>query len=78
MRSRRSTVNRAPSASPSAGLTTARAGPADFEVRRGELLGLVGLRGAGQEDIGRALFGATPHQGVVSLMARRSIFRLPT
>jgi ribose transport system ATP-binding protein len=48
-------------------LTTARAGPADFEVRRGELLGLVGLRGAGQEDIGRALFGATPHQGVVSL-----------
>ena len=49
------------------GLTTARAGPADFEVRRGELLGLVGLRGAGQEDIGRALFGATPHQGVVKV-----------
>ena len=49
------------------GLATARAGPADFEVRRGELLGLVGLRGAGQEDIGRALFGATPHQGVVCL-----------
>jgi ribose transport system ATP-binding protein len=49
------------------GLTTARAGPADFKVRRGELLGLVGLRGAGQEDIGRALFGATPHRGVVSV-----------
>jgi ribose transport system ATP-binding protein len=48
-------------------LTTERAGPADFEVRRGELLGLVGLRGAGQEDIGRAMFGATPHQGVVSV-----------
>ena len=59
-------------------LTTARAGPAGFEVRRGELLGLAGLRGAGQEDIGRALFGATPHHGVSPLMAKRSIFRLPT
>ena len=49
------------------GLTTARAGPVDFEVRSGELLGLVGLRGAGQEDIGRALFGATPHQGMVAV-----------
>ena len=36
-------------------------------MRRGELLGLAGLRGAGQEDIGRALFGATPHQGVVTV-----------
>ena len=26
--------------------------------REGEVLGLVGLRGAGQESIGRALFGA--------------------
>ena len=49
------------------GLATERAGPADFEVRRGELLGLVGLRGAGQEEIGRALFGATPHQGAVAI-----------
>ena len=64
---KRTNGNRAPSASLSRALTTARAGPADFEVRRGELLGLVGLRGAGQEDIGRALFGATPHQGVVSV-----------
>ena len=30
---------------------------------RGELLGLVGLRGAGQEEIGRALFGAMPASG---------------
>jgi ribose transport system ATP-binding protein len=49
------------------GLATRQAGPVDFEVRKGELLGLVGLRGAGQESIGRALFGATPHQGVVTI-----------
>jgi ribose transport system ATP-binding protein len=49
------------------GLATAQAGPVDFEVRKGELLGLVGLRGAGQESIGRALFGATAHQGAVTV-----------
>jgi ribose transport system ATP-binding protein len=36
-------------------------------VRRGELLGLVGLRGAGQELIGRALFGAEPSSGEVKI-----------
>ncbi|MBN8993954.1 MAG: sugar ABC transporter ATP-binding protein [Rhizobiales bacterium] len=50
-----------------AGLETEHAGPVDFEIRRGELLGLVGLRGAGQEEIGRALFGAVPHRGQVTL-----------
>ncbi|HTI03533.1 MAG TPA: ATP-binding cassette domain-containing protein, partial [Acidisoma sp.] len=33
----------------------------------GELLGLVGLRGAGQEEVGRALFGTLPHRGTVLL-----------
>lgn len=41
------------------------AGPVSFTVHEGELLGLVGLRGAGQELIGRALFGAQPHAGTV-------------
>ena len=49
------------------GLVTAHAGPVDFEVRQGELLGLVGLRGAGQEEVGRALFGATPHGGTITI-----------
>jgi ribose transport system ATP-binding protein len=53
------------------GLATTNAGPVDFEVRRGELLGLVGLRGAGQEEIGRALFGAAPHRGAVELDGQR-------
>jgi ribose transport system ATP-binding protein len=49
------------------GLRTERAGPVDFELHGNELLGLVGLRGAGQEEIGRALFGATLHEGEVRL-----------
>jgi ribose transport system ATP-binding protein len=49
------------------GLTTPSAGPVDFDIREGELLGLVGLRGAGQEEIGRALFGAVPHTGSVHI-----------
>ena len=48
-------------------LRTPRAGPVSFAIREGELLGLVGLRGAGQEEVGRALFGAMPHTGVVLL-----------
>lgn len=41
------------------------AGPVSFDVNQGELLGLVGLRGAGQEMIGRALFGSETHAGSV-------------
>ncbi|MFT4148579.1 MAG: sugar ABC transporter ATP-binding protein [Paracoccaceae bacterium] len=33
-------------------------GPISFDVHRGEILGLVGLRGGGQEAVGRAIFGA--------------------
>ena len=50
-----------------AGLGTPGAGPVSFSVRTGELLGLVGLRGAGQEEVGRALFGAVAHRGAVTL-----------
>jgi ribose transport system ATP-binding protein len=35
-------------------------GPADFDLRAGEILGLVGLRGAGHEVISRVLFGLAP------------------
>jgi ribose transport system ATP-binding protein len=48
-------------------LTTHNAGPVSFTARAGEVLGLVGLRGAGQEDIGRCLFGAMEHSGGVEL-----------
>ena len=52
------------------GLRTAAAGPVDFTLRGNELLGLVGLRGAGQEEVGRALFGVLPHEGRVTLDGR--------
>jgi ribose transport system ATP-binding protein len=48
-------------------LKTPAVGPVSFAIRRGELLGLAGLRGAGHEDIGRALFGAMPHAGRIAL-----------
>ena len=46
------------------------AGPVSFSARQGEVLGLVGLRGAGQEAIGRCLFGAIDHSGNVMLDGR--------
>jgi ribose transport system ATP-binding protein len=38
-------------------------GPIDCEVHAGEVVGLVGLRGAGHELVGRALFGLAPPTG---------------
>jgi ribose transport system ATP-binding protein len=35
-------------------------GPIDFQISAGEVVGLVGLRGAGQESVGRAICGAIP------------------
>lgn len=44
-------------------LMVERRGPLSFDVRAGEILGLVGLRGGGQEAVGRAIFGAKPSDG---------------
>ncbi|MEM6660537.1 MAG: sugar ABC transporter ATP-binding protein [Pseudomonadota bacterium] len=51
-------------------LATSSAGPVDLTVRRGELVGLVGLRGAGHESISRALFGAESSTGQILLEGR--------
>ena len=48
-------------------LACAGTSPVSFDIREGELLGLVGLRGAGQELIGRALFGCEGFAGSVLL-----------
>ncbi len=46
-------------------------GPLSFEVDSGEIVALVGLRGAGQEIIGRAIFGAVhTRSGAVRLKGR--------
>ncbi|MCA0243418.1 MAG: sugar ABC transporter ATP-binding protein [Proteobacteria bacterium] len=42
------------------GAVAGNAGPVDLALQPGEILGLVGLRGAGQDAIGRALFGCEP------------------
>src|SRR5271166_2730541 len=42
------------------GLEAEHVGPVSFSVAEGEILGLVGLRGAGHHTIGRAIFGETP------------------
>ena len=49
------------------GLIVADVGPIDFELNRNEIVGLVGLRGAGHELISRALFGVEPHSGEIRL-----------
>lgn len=43
------------------------AGPIDFELRDNEIIGLVGLRGAGHESVSRALFGVEACTGSVTL-----------
>ena len=42
-------------------------GPLDFSLKRGEIVGLVGLRGAGHEAVSRALFGLGAFEGRVRL-----------
>lgn len=46
---------------------TDSAGPVSLSICQGEILGLVGLRGAGQEDIGRCLFGSQTFEGAITL-----------
>jgi ribose transport system ATP-binding protein len=49
-------------------VTIAEVGPVSFKLRSGELLALAGLRGAGHDKVGRALFGlARTDSGVMQL-----------
>lgn len=42
-------------------------GPVDLAVNQGEIVGLLGLRGAGHEDVGRCLFGERAFSGDILL-----------
>lgn len=48
-------------------LYTGDVGPVDLTIHQGEVVGLVGLRGAGHEEIGRCLFGVERHVGEILL-----------
>jgi ribose transport system ATP-binding protein len=54
------------------GLVAGGTGPVDLTLHRGEIVGLVGLRGAGQEAVGRALFGCRPTEGGAMRLDGRS------
>ena len=45
------------------GVRTNDIGPLDLEIAEGEIVAMVGLRGAGQEEVGRILFGLSPLEG---------------
>ncbi|MFK0044007.1 sugar ABC transporter ATP-binding protein [Streptomyces sp. NPDC090741] len=53
------------------GVTTERTGPVSLELREGEILGMVGLTGAGHMHLGRALAGALPPIGGRALLDGR-------
>ncbi len=59
-------------------LVSGDAGPVSFDVRAGEILGLVGLRGAGHDTVGRAIFGDRPvDSGELLLNDRPLVVRDP-
>ncbi|GHE28970.1 sugar ABC transporter ATP-binding protein [Streptomyces vinaceus] len=53
------------------GVRTERTGPVSLELREGEILGMVGLTGAGHMHLGRALAGALPLLGGRALLDGR-------
>jgi ribose transport system ATP-binding protein len=56
------------------------AGPVSLRLQRGEVVALVGLRGAGQEIIGRAIFGDTgdwPYTGIIRISGRQVFIKGP-
>jgi ribose transport system ATP-binding protein len=60
------------------GLVADAAGPVYMSIRPGEIVGLAGLRGAGQEEIGRALSGVlSASSGEVKLDSRRVCLDTP-
>jgi ribose transport system ATP-binding protein len=60
------------------GLQIGGVGPASFTIRKGELVALAGLRGAGQVELGRCLFGCLSRTGgTVTFRGREVAFTTP-
>ena len=48
-----------------------------FHVRAGEIVGIAGMRGAGRTELARAIFGADPHQGTITVAGETLTVRSP-
>jgi ribose transport system ATP-binding protein len=60
------------------GLVLSHLSPVSFALQRGEILGLTGLKGAGQMEVGRALFGLDqPERGEIQLEGHLVYFDSP-
>ena len=60
------------------GVAAANAGPVDLQLYKGEIVGLVGLRGAGQDAIGRAMFGCESlSAGSLKVQGKECSFKNP-
>jgi ribose transport system ATP-binding protein len=60
------------------GVVAEGVGPLDLAIEAGEIVGLAGLRGAGQEAVGRLLYGLLPlERGAIRLDGERLAIRSP-
>lgn len=48
-----------------------------FKLRAGEIIGIAGMRGSGRTELARAIFGADPHVGTISLSGKTLTIRSP-
>jgi ribose transport system ATP-binding protein len=61
-----------------AGVVAGGVGPLDLTIEAGEIVGLAGLRGAGQEAVGRLLYGLLPlDRGAIRLAGERLDLKSP-
>ena len=58
-------------------ITNAKLKDVSFTLRQGEILGVAGLVGSGRTELMRAIYGADPAEGTVTLLGRKLTARSP-
>jgi ribose transport system ATP-binding protein len=48
-----------------------------FQLRSGEIIGIAGMRGSGRTELARAIFGADPHEGTISISGKQINIKSP-